>query len=215
MLDTSTEDAYRSFVMKPNQSIPDFLKAVRAIEDRCTAAGDVIHNGPEAQKKLRLKLDHRFSQTVILLSLQKFDSIEDMEKQMVDMWDAYVAAEGRNVKLKEGSRPAPEAQSTLAAGKRKHVTTPTGAKPGDVKRVVTACSKCTRRHNPKFACDACFVCGKAGHMSRECPSRMPKPQANNTGTEVVDPQASAAIVPSTPVTKPITRWEASGGLLHR
>jgi hypothetical protein len=211
-LDTSAEDAYRAFVMKPNQSIPDFLKAVRAIEDRCTASGAELHLGFESQKKLRLKLDHRFSQTVILLSLQTFDSIETMEKQMTDMWDSYVAAEGRNVKPLLSV--APEANSTLAAGKRKVSVTTTGfGKPGDVKR--TACTKCARSHNVKFACDACYFCGKLGHMSRDCLSRPVRPQANVVEGGSSGPVASAAITPDAPFVKVVSRWEPSTGLMHR
>lgn len=211
-LDTSTEDAYRGFVMKPNQTIPDFLKAVRAVEDRCTASGDSLHQGFEAQKKIRLKLDHRFSQTVILLSLHKFESIEDMEKQMMDMWDAYVAAESRNVKPKE-VKVEPEVNSTIAAGKRKFNTTGTASKPGDVKKPVVVCAKCSRRHNPTFACDACFVCGKAGHMSRECPSKPKAPQANAVVIEELDPVAN--VTESAVLRRPIVQWEPKTGLLHK
>ncbi|KAJ3031648.1 UNVERIFIED_CONTAM: hypothetical protein HDU68_001728 [Siphonaria sp. JEL0065] len=51
-LDTSAADTYQGFGIKENQSIPDFLRAVREIEVRCTALGETLHLGMAAQKTI-------------------------------------------------------------------------------------------------------------------------------------------------------------------
>ncbi|KAI9318903.1 hypothetical protein BDR26DRAFT_905085 [Obelidium mucronatum] len=81
-LDTSAADTYRGFGIKENQSIPDFLRAVREIEVRCTALGETLHLGMAAQKTIRLKLDHRFAQAVMMLSTKEYETVESMETDM-------------------------------------------------------------------------------------------------------------------------------------
>ncbi|KAJ3007115.1 UNVERIFIED_CONTAM: hypothetical protein HDU68_003703 [Siphonaria sp. JEL0065] len=51
-MDTSAEEHYKTLSIRKNQSIPDYLKAVREAEDACTAAGLTLHEGYEAQRKV-------------------------------------------------------------------------------------------------------------------------------------------------------------------
>ncbi|KAI8820049.1 hypothetical protein BJ741DRAFT_585049 [Chytriomyces cf. hyalinus JEL632] len=72
MLDTSAADTYRELSIREKQTIPNYIKRICAVEDACTAA-------------VRLRLDHRFAQAVIVLTALKYDNVIDLEKTMIDL----------------------------------------------------------------------------------------------------------------------------------
>ncbi|KAJ3376736.1 hypothetical protein HDU80_003792, partial [Chytriomyces hyalinus] len=114
-LDTSAADTYRSLVIRKNQKIPDWLKLVRETEDACMAAGETLHEGLAAQKKVRLCLDYRFAQAVMSLSSIEHLTLADLEKAMIDLWDGYTNALSRNVE----DEPKPKANVTIGNPDRK------------------------------------------------------------------------------------------------
>ncbi|KAJ3242056.1 hypothetical protein HDU77_010905 [Chytriomyces hyalinus] len=55
---TSAADTYCTMEIAENQSIPDYLKRKREVEDACTAAGETLHLGFKAQRMVCLCLDY-------------------------------------------------------------------------------------------------------------------------------------------------------------
>ncbi|KAJ3074287.1 hypothetical protein HDU99_001752 [Rhizoclosmatium hyalinum] len=166
--DTSAADAWKALAIKDGQSIPDFLKECNSVEDMCSAAGVLIHLSFEARKELRLRLDHRFSQSVTMLHAREFKSIADLESAMYGLWDAYVKAIARNA-------PSGVSANVTITGKRKRESTEQDDAPARKYRGrYEKCKNCPGSHNPKFDCDACWKCGSTGHVSKTCPTRRPK-----------------------------------------
>ncbi|KAJ3062242.1 hypothetical protein HDU98_001870 [Podochytrium sp. JEL0797] len=178
-LDTSAADTYRAMSIRENQSIPDYLKLVRETEDICEAAGETLHHGLPAQKTIRLKLDHRFAQAVMMLSVKEYSTLEDFEKDMVDLWDGYRLALERNV-----PKPKVNANVTVTAGnntnrdKHKREASNDNVLPRKMGKY-DKCNNCSGHHNPKFDCDACWSCGKRDHLSRTCPNKKKRGGGND------------------------------------
>ncbi|KAJ3218016.1 hypothetical protein HDU81_000702 [Chytriomyces hyalinus] len=181
-LDTSAADTYRGLSIRENQTIPEYLKLVRYVEDACTAAGKTLHLGINAQKTVRLRLDHRFAQAVIVLTITVHENVLDLEKMMIDLWDGFKAALERNKPA--ASKPTANVTIGNPDRKRKHDANKGGkgkSNPYSGKNI--KCENCPGSHNPEYDCNACWRCGSSGHLSKNCPQ---KPNNDQTVEEMTD-----------------------------
>ncbi|KAJ3383941.1 hypothetical protein HDU80_001107 [Chytriomyces hyalinus] len=96
-LDTSAADTYCTMEIAENQSILDYLKRIRKVEDTCTAAGETLHLGFEAQRTVCLCLDYHLAQAGVVISALPLTNLADLEKNLINLWDGYKAALSRNV----------------------------------------------------------------------------------------------------------------------
>ncbi|KAJ3232647.1 hypothetical protein HDU78_006957 [Chytriomyces hyalinus] len=169
-LDTSAADTYRGLCIRENQTIPDYLKLVRYVEDACTAAGETLHLGLNAQKTVRLRLDHRFAQAVIVLTITVHENVLDLEKMMIDLWDGFKAALERNKPA--ASKPTANVTIGNPDRKRKHDASKGGkGKSNAYSGKNVKCDRCPGSHNPEYDCNACWKCGSNGHLSKNCPKK--------------------------------------------
>ncbi|KAI8823903.1 hypothetical protein BJ741DRAFT_633866 [Chytriomyces cf. hyalinus JEL632] len=205
-------DTYRGLSIRENQTIPDYLKLVRYVEDACTAAGETLHLGLNAQKTVRLRLDHRFAQAVIVLTITVHENVLDLEKTMIDLWDGFKAALERN-------KPAvskPTANVTIGNPdrKRKHDTNKGGkGKSNAYSGKNMKCDSCPGSHNPEYDCNACWRCARTAQKRLHSGS-------NNGGDDRSSVQSSSsnnsAVAATTTINaKPKhTGWVPASGLLN-
>ncbi|TPX72009.1 hypothetical protein CcCBS67573_g05976 [Chytriomyces confervae] len=95
-LDTSAADTYCTMEIAENQSIPDYLKRIHEVEDACTAAGETLHLGFEAQGTVCLCLDYCLAQAGVVISALPLTNLANLEKNLINLWDSYKAALSRN-----------------------------------------------------------------------------------------------------------------------
>ncbi|KAJ3009980.1 UNVERIFIED_CONTAM: hypothetical protein HDU68_002398 [Siphonaria sp. JEL0065] len=188
-LDTTAADSYRELKMRENQSIQDYIDMIQKVEDQCTAVGEKIHLGYQAQKTVRLKLDHHFSQALLILTVQQYANVVGLEKAMRDLWDAYIKAENLNKPAKPPVTPV--ANVTVTDGKRPAGNDHSPAKRRNYGGKAVKCTKCPGNHNPNFDCDSCWKCGSKGHLSRDCPT---KPNPNGRGNGNAPSAAPASVM---------------------
>ncbi|KAJ3004041.1 UNVERIFIED_CONTAM: hypothetical protein HDU68_005368, partial [Siphonaria sp. JEL0065] len=190
-LDTSVVDAYKALSIRENQSIPDYLKEVREMEDKCTGLGETLHLGYEAQKNVRLKLDYCFSQGLILLKIAQYANIEELESTMNDLWDSYNQANNRNAK-KEPTKPVAAVTIGNQDRKRQGSDQRDSVSKRNHIRKFDKCKHCSGSHDPKWDCDACWKCGGEGHLSKDCPNKK-KSKTKRGDNNPVAPAAPAPI----------------------
>ncbi|TPX77685.1 hypothetical protein CcCBS67573_g01081 [Chytriomyces confervae] len=215
-LDTSAADTYRTMEIAENQSIPDYLKRIREVEDACTAAGETLHLGFEAQRTVRLHLDYRLAQARVVISALPLTNLADLEKNLIDLWDGYKAALSRNVPKET------KANDTIGNPDRKRKHDNKGKGKGKQSRgngysgKNAKCPKCPGSHDPAYDCNACWRCGSTGHLSRACPKK-----TNHGGNEGASGSSSGSDSSTVAATTTInnkpkqTGWVPSSGLLNR
>ncbi|KAI8841408.1 hypothetical protein BJ741DRAFT_594083 [Chytriomyces cf. hyalinus JEL632] len=188
-LDTSAADTYRGLSIRENQTIPDYLKLVRYVEDACTAAGKTLHLGLNAQKTT-----------------------------MIDLWDGFKAALERNkpavskptANVTIGNPDCKRKHDTNKGGKGK-----SNAYSGKNMK----CDSCPGSHNPEYDCNACWRCGSNGHLSKNCPKKTHSGSNNGgddrSSVQSSSSNNSAVAATTTINAKPKhTGWVPASGLLN-
>ncbi|KAJ3377061.1 hypothetical protein HDU80_003503 [Chytriomyces hyalinus] len=140
-LDTSAADTYRGLSIRENQTIPDYLKLVRYVEDACTAAGETLHLGLNAQKTTMIDLWDGFKAAL------------ERNKPAVSKPTANVTIGNPDRKRKHDASKGGKGKSNAYSGKN------------------VKCDSCPGSHNPEYDCNACWRCGSNGHLSKNCPKK--------------------------------------------
>ncbi|KAJ3237373.1 hypothetical protein HDU77_011656, partial [Chytriomyces hyalinus] len=217
-MDTSAADTYRALKIQENQSVPDYIKRIREVEDACTAAGETLHLGLKAQLKVRYRLDFRFAQTVMVLRALRHTNVIDAEKSMIDLWDGYKAALELNNPADSKTRTTANVTIGNPDCKRKHENKKggKGKKSNAYSGKNTKCDKCPGSHNPDYDCNACWRCGSDGHLSKNCPTKSKHGGEGRSSSSSSSSNSSTVAATASIDARPKqVGWVPTSGLLNR